>query len=84
LKRLASFDSSRQRVREIAKSASRKSRQKSDPRVADTRVVDGCGNVFIDLGFDEAEARVMGLRVEQMMRLRERLQGARPEACKKA
>jgi predicted XRE-type DNA-binding protein len=33
----------------------------------------GSGNVFIDLGFDEAEARVMALRVELMMRLRERL-----------
>ena len=34
--------------------------------------------------FDEAEAHVMKLRVELMMRLRERLQGARPEACKEA
>ncbi len=66
------------------KSASRKSRHWSDPRIEDTRVIDGSGNVFIDLGFDEAEAHVMGLRVELMMRLRERLQGARPEACKEA
>src|SRR5690348_3326023 len=56
------------------KSATRKSRRKSDPRLADTRVVAGSGNVFIDLGFDEAEAHVMALRVELMMRLRERLQ----------
>ena len=56
------------------KSATRKSRQKRDTRLADTRVIAGSGNVFIDLGFDEAEARVMALRVELMMRLRERLQ----------
>ena len=56
------------------KSATRKSPRKSDPRLADTRVVAGSGNVFIDLGFDEAEAHVMALRVELMMRLRERLQ----------
>jgi predicted XRE-type DNA-binding protein len=56
------------------KSATRKSRRKSDPRLADTRVIVGSGNVFIDLGFDEAEARVMALRVELMMRLRETLQ----------
>ena len=56
------------------KSTTRKSRRKSDSRLADTRVIAGSGNVFIDLGFDEAEARVMALRVELMMRLRERLQ----------
>jgi predicted XRE-type DNA-binding protein len=56
------------------KSTTRKTRQKRDPRLADTRVIAGSGNVFIDLGFDEAEARVMALRVELMMRLRERLQ----------
>ena len=33
------------------------------------RVIAGSGNVFIDLGFDEAEARVMALRVELMMRV---------------
>jgi len=56
------------------KSATRKSRQKRDPRLAGTGVIAGSGNVFIDLGFEEAEARVMALRVELMMRLRERLQ----------
>ena len=56
------------------KSATRKYPRKSDPRLADTRVIAGSSNVFIDLGFDEAEARVMALRVELMMRLRERLQ----------
>lgn len=44
-----------------------------DPRMDDTRVIESCGNVFIDLGFDPAEARVMALRVEIMTRLRERL-----------
>ena len=56
------------------KSATRKPPRKSDPRLADTRVIAGSGNVFIDLGFDDAEARVMALRVELMMRLRERLE----------
>jgi predicted XRE-type DNA-binding protein len=51
--------------------SARKTRQKRDPRLDDTRVIAGSGNVFIDLGFDEAEARVMALRVELMMRLRE-------------
>lgn len=44
-----------------------------DPRMNDTRITESSGNVFIDLGFDPAEARVMALRVELMVRLRERL-----------
>ncbi len=44
-----------------------------DPRFADVRVIESSGNVFADLGFDPAEARVMALRVELMLRLRERL-----------
>ena len=56
------------------KSVVRKARRKTDPRFADTRVIPGSGNVFVDLGFDDAEARVMALRVQLMMRLRERLQ----------
>ncbi len=43
------------------------------PRFDDVRITESCGNVFIDLGFDPAEARVMALRVELMVRLRERL-----------
>jgi predicted XRE-type DNA-binding protein len=43
-------------------------------RVEDVRVIESCGNVFVDLGFDPAEAQVMALRVELMMRLRERLE----------
>ena len=56
------------------KKTSRKPRRKTDARFADKRVTPGSGNVFVDLGFDAAEARVMALRVELMMRLRERLQ----------
>ena len=46
-------------------------KKKTDARFADTRVIEGSGNVFVDLGFDEAEAQVMALRVELMARLRE-------------
>ena len=56
------------------KSAIRKPSRKIDARLADTRVIPGSGNVFVDLGFDEAEAQVMALRVQLMIRLRERLQ----------
>ena len=45
----------------------------ADPRMSDVRITESSGNVFIDLGFDPAEARVMALRVELMVRLRERL-----------
>ena len=55
------------------KSKTRRPRRKANARLADTRVIPGSGNIFVDLGFDEAEARVMALRVELMMRLRERL-----------
>lgn len=50
------------------KGITRKPRPKRDRRLDDTRSIAGSGNVFIDLGFDEAEARVMALRVELMMR----------------
>lgn len=56
------------------KSAIQKPGPKRDRRLDDKRSIAGSGNVFIDLGFDEAEARVMALRVELMMRLREQLQ----------
>lgn len=45
-----------------------------DTSFEDVRVIESSGNVFVDLGFDPAEARVMALRVELMLRLRERLQ----------
>ena len=38
--------------------------KKIDPRVNDSRITRSSGNVFVDLGFDEAEAKVMALRVE--------------------
>jgi predicted XRE-type DNA-binding protein len=41
--------------------------------MTDTRVIPSSGNVFVDLGFDEAEARVMALRVRLMMQLCEHL-----------
>jgi predicted XRE-type DNA-binding protein len=47
--------------------------KKTDPRWNDTRVIKSSGNVFVDLGFDPAEAEVMALRVEVMVRLRKRL-----------
>lgn len=47
--------------------------KKTDPRWADTRIIAGSGNVFRDLGFDDAEAEVMALRAEIMIRLSERL-----------
>ncbi len=39
----------------------------------DTRIVEGSGNVFVDLGFDPAEAEVMKLRAEVMIRTAQRL-----------
>ena len=49
-------------------------RRKTDSRLADSRVIPGSDNIFVDLGLDEAEARVMALRVQLMVQLRERLQ----------
>ena len=48
--------------------------KKTDPRWNDTRITRSSGNVFIDLGFDSAEAEVMALRVEVMVRLRKQLE----------
>jgi predicted XRE-type DNA-binding protein len=59
------------------KSATRNSRQERDRRLYDTRAIASSGNVFIDLGFDEAEAHVMALRALLIVRLRERLQEER-------
>ena len=39
----------------------------------DVRVTRGSGNLFIDLGFDPAEAEIMALRAEVMMRIEQRL-----------
>ncbi|MBS0193321.1 MAG: XRE family transcriptional regulator [Proteobacteria bacterium] len=43
--------------------------KKTDPRWNDARRTAGSGNVFIDLGFDPAEAEVMKLRAEVMLRI---------------
>jgi predicted XRE-type DNA-binding protein len=47
--------------------------KKSDRRWNDKRRVRGSGNVFTDLGFDEAEAQVMAMRAELMIRISEQL-----------
>lgn len=47
---------------------------KTDPRWNDESRTLGSGNVFIDLGFDPAEAEVMKLRAEVMIRMRQHLQ----------
>lgn len=47
--------------------------KKSARRWNDKRVIPGSGNVFRDLGFDEAEARVLALRAELMLRLAQEL-----------
>jgi len=39
----------------------------------DTRITESSGNVFIDLGFDPAEAEVMKLRTEVMIRTAQQL-----------
>jgi len=38
------------------------------------RMIESSGNVFVDLGFDPAEARVMAMRVELMLRMCERIE----------
>jgi predicted XRE-type DNA-binding protein len=47
--------------------------KKADPRFSDTRRLKSSGNVFLDLGFDPAEAKVMALRAEVMIRLEQHL-----------
>ena len=47
--------------------------KKSDPRWNDNRITPSSGNVFTDLGFDEAEAKVLALRAELMVRLSQEL-----------
>jgi len=41
--------------------------------VDEERVTASSGNVFVDLGFDEAEAKVMAMRAEVMIRIEQRL-----------
>jgi predicted XRE-type DNA-binding protein len=45
----------------------------ADRRLSDKRKVRGSCNVFADLGFDEAEAQVMAMRAELMIRIGEQL-----------
>lgn len=47
--------------------------KKTDPRWSDTRRIKSSGNVFVDLGFDPAEAEVMKLRAEVMIRMEKHL-----------
>ncbi|MDR1276938.1 MAG: helix-turn-helix domain-containing protein [Candidatus Accumulibacter sp.] len=46
---------------------------KNDPRWNDESCTPSCGNIFIDLGFEPAEAEVMKLRAELMIRMKDRL-----------
>ncbi len=39
----------------------------------DTRIIESSGNVFADLGFDPAEAEVMKMRTEVMIRTAQQL-----------
>jgi len=48
-------------------------RKKTDPRLSDTRRIKSSGNVFVDPGFDPAEAKVMALRAEVMIRMEQHL-----------
>jgi predicted XRE-type DNA-binding protein len=47
--------------------------KKTDARFSDKRRIKGSGNVFLDLGFDPAEAKVMALRAEVMIRMEQHL-----------
>jgi predicted XRE-type DNA-binding protein len=48
-------------------------KKRTDPRLSDTRRIKGSGNVFLDLGFDPAEAKVLALRAEVMIRMERHL-----------
>ncbi|MBN9354890.1 helix-turn-helix domain-containing protein [Herbaspirillum huttiense] len=47
--------------------------QTTDPRWNDDSIVSGSGNVFIDLGFEPAEAEVMLMRVKVLAQTSQRL-----------
>lgn len=40
-----------------------------DPRFSDERVIESCGNVFLDLGFPPDEAQILALRSSLMNQL---------------
>jgi predicted XRE-type DNA-binding protein len=44
--------------------------KRNDPRWDDVSITESCGNVFIDLGFDEAEANVLLMRTDLMIDIR--------------
>lgn len=41
--------------------------KKNDPRRDDESITESCGNIFIDLGFEPAEAKVMLMRTDLMI-----------------
>lgn len=43
--------------------------KKNDPRWNDTRITKGSGNIFLDLGFEPAEAHVMLMRATLMIEI---------------
>lgn len=47
--------------------------KKTDPRWNDESITKGSGNVFLDLGFPPAEAEVMKLRAEVMLKVEHQL-----------
>lgn len=47
--------------------------RKIDARLSDTRRIKSSGNVFLDLGFEPAEARILALRAEVMIRMEQHL-----------
>ncbi|MFZ2237479.1 MAG: XRE family transcriptional regulator [Dokdonella sp.] len=47
--------------------------KKIDSRLADNRVTESSGNVFVDLGLDPAEAEVMKLRAEVMIKMEQHI-----------
>jgi len=52
--------------------------KKIDTRVFDTRRIKGSGNVFLDLGFSPAEARIMALHAEVKIRMERHLHRFKP------
>ena len=57
---------------------------RTDPRWNDTRVTPGSGNVFVDLGFSPAEAVVLAVRTELMVRLKKLIEERRWTQAKAA
>ncbi|HEY4368625.1 MAG TPA: helix-turn-helix transcriptional regulator [Steroidobacteraceae bacterium] len=56
-----------------AKKSSTRAAAKKPARVDDETVTPSSGNIFVDLGFDAAEAKVMAMRAEVMIRIELRL-----------